>query len=87
MAYRPRKRMIDPHIWGSPDFNALLVRTEQAGSGMFFIGLFSLADDHGIINYNPERLGLQILKGLYIQHKDDISKWVEELHNLRRYRK
>ena len=74
--------MIDPQIWGSPDFNTLLVRTEQVASGMFFIGLFSLADDHGIIKFNPERLGLQILKGLYIQHKEDISKWVDELQNL-----
>ena len=82
MAYRPRKRMISPSIWGSIDFGTILVRTEEAAAGLFFIGLFSLADDHGIIEWNCERLGQEILRGLYIKHKAEIEGWVNEFCNL-----
>ena len=87
MAYNPRKRMISPHIWGSVDFETILVRTEEAAAGMFFIGLFSLADDHGIIEWKPERLGQQILRGLYIKYKSVIESWVNEYCSLRMFHK
>lgn len=80
--YRPRKRMVSPSIWGSVDFGTILVRTEEAAAGMFFIGLISLSDDHGVIRWSPERLGQEILRGLYLTHKGEISGWLDEFCNL-----
>lgn len=55
----PRKRMIDPGIWTDDDLGRL-----GFAERLLFIGLFSLADDEGLIRgsassmpeYRPRRL-------------------------------
>jgi hypothetical protein len=47
----PRKRMIDPDIWDSQQFISLPIPGR-----LLFIGLFSNADDEGMLRGNPEYL-------------------------------
>ena len=87
MAYK-RNRMIVHRIWSSSDLQTLMVETGQGTAAMFFIGLFTCADDMGILRWDKRKLGMDILTVLYMQYKDDIDLWIkmmEELEMIVRY--
>ena len=66
-----RRRMVDPSIWEDEDFG-YLDHVEQ----IFFIGLFSNADDEGRIVADPFQL-----RGAIFRYKDYTSAYVLELRN------
>lgn len=72
----PRKRIIDPCIWSDEKFNQLSIKAR-----LFFIGLFSSADDEGFIQADPN-----FLKSLVFPYEnwtaDEINSLCEELKKL-----
>ena len=81
MAYR-RNRIIVGRIWSSSDLQTLMVETGQGTAAMFFIGLFTSADDIGILRWDKRKLGMDILTVLYMQCRDDIDSWIEMMIEL-----
>ena len=73
-----RKRMIDPSIWSSPSFMRLNYRQM-----IFFVGLFSNADDYGKIKGDPIGLRATIFPSKHISEETIISdlKILEEHNN------
>lgn len=87
MAYK-RNRIIVHRIWSSSDLQTLMVETGQGTAAMFFIGLFTCADDMGILKWDKRKLGMEVLSVLYMKYKDDIDSWIkmmEELEMIVRY--
>ncbi len=69
-----RKRMIDPNIWQSEDFNKL-----DTFSRLVFIGLFSLADDEGRGRANPTYLKSSIFPYDEVVRTTDIEKSLSKI--------
>ena len=65
-----------------------MVETGHGTAPMFFIGLFTSANDIGILRWDKRKLGMDILSVLYMQSRDDIDSWIEmmvELEMIVRY--
>ena len=69
-----RKRMIDPNIWQSEDFNKL-----DTFSRLVFIGLFSLADDEGRGRANPTYIKSSIFPYDEVVRTTDIEKSLSKI--------
>ena len=69
-----RKRMLDPNIWQSEDFNKLSTLAK-----LVFIGLFSLADDEGRGRANPTYLKSSLFPYNEDLRSADIEKTLFEI--------
>lgn len=69
-----RKRMLDPNIWQSEDFNKLSTLAK-----LVFIGLFSLADDEGRGRANPTYLKSSLFPYNEDLRSADIEKTLYEI--------
>lgn len=73
----PRRRMLDPRIWGDTTIGRL-----SPIERLFYIGLISLADDMGKMNANPAFLRAQIMPYEDIPTQE-VSQWLTHLQKLK----
>ena len=76
MASRPRRRMIDPGIWTDPDLGGL-----SPIHRLFYIGLFSVADDEGRLKATPRQLRAQVFPYDDIT-VEGVSRLIDDLHGI-----
>jgi hypothetical protein len=69
-----RKRQIDPGIWTSEQF----INLRDPWARLLFIGMFSTADDEGLLKGSPAFLKTTIFPGDSIS-LDDIKNWRDQI--------